>query len=65
MAAFGFPLSSTTQAYLDPGTGSLAVQMVIGAAVGALFTARVFWRRVTSFFKRTCFDRSRDGKTGN
>ncbi len=38
-------------AYLDPGTGSLIIQVVIGMAVGALAFAGIYWRRVRSFFR--------------
>ena len=32
-------------AYLDPGTGSIIIQVVIGVAVGGLFTVKIFWNR--------------------
>ena len=38
-------------AYLDPGTGSIILQVVIGAAVGGLFAVGLFWHRVKTFFK--------------
>ena len=41
---------STAFAYLDPGSGSMIVQAVIGAvAVGGL-TLKVYWRNLWSFF---------------
>ncbi len=39
-------------AYLDPGTGSFVIQMLIAAIVGALFALKLFWTRVKDFFKR-------------
>ncbi len=33
-------------AYLDPGTGSYVLQIVIAAAAGAAFTLKLFWRRI-------------------
>lgn len=40
-------------AYLDPGTGSIIIQSIIGAfAVGAA-SISLFWQRVKSFFFRT------------
>jgi len=42
--------SSDAQAYLDPGTGSYMLQIVIAGIVSALFTIKMFWRRVVDFF---------------
>jgi len=33
-------------AYLDPGTGSLALQMSIASLLGGAFILRTFWRQV-------------------
>ena len=40
-------------AYLDPGSGSLIFQVVVGAAMAVALSAKVFWRRITSFFRRS------------
>jgi flagellar biosynthesis protein FliQ len=37
-------------AYLDPGTGSYVLQIVIAGIVSALFTLKMFWRRIVDFF---------------
>jgi len=37
-------------AYLDPGTGSYVLQIVIAGIVSALFTIKMCWRRVVDFF---------------
>jgi hypothetical protein len=39
-------------AYLDPGTGSYVVQVVIAALVGSGFALKIFWRRIADFFRR-------------
>jgi hypothetical protein len=44
-------LPSTAHAYLDPGTGSYVVQLLIGSLLGGLFAMGVFWRRVVAFLK--------------
>jgi len=36
--------------YIDPGTGSLVLQIVIGSLFGALFLIKVFWRKLVAFF---------------
>jgi hypothetical protein len=44
--------SGTVHAYLDPGTGSIALQLLIGGAVAALATLRAYWSRIKSFATR-------------
>jgi hypothetical protein len=34
-------------AYIDPGSGSLILQMLLGAALAVSFAIRGFWSRVT------------------
>jgi len=53
-------LPSVAQAYLDPGTGSYVVQLLIGTLLGGLFALGVFWRRVVASFKRLFKRRSSD-----
>jgi len=50
-AFFYFSFSQPLDAYLDPGTGSIILQAVIGVAVGGLFAIGLFWSRVKTFFK--------------
>ena len=45
-------LPSIANAYLDPGTGSYVVQLLVGSLLGGLFALGVFWRRVGASFKR-------------
>jgi hypothetical protein len=45
-------LPSIAQAYLDPGTGSYVLQLLLGTVLGGLFALGVFWRRVVAFIKR-------------
>jgi hypothetical protein len=42
---------SEAHAYLDPGTGSFILQMVIGAVLGGIVTIGLFWKRISSAFK--------------
>lgn len=44
-------LPSIANAYLDPGTGSYVLQLLVGGLLGGLFALGVFWRRVVAFFK--------------
>lgn len=36
--------------YLDPGSGSMIIQMVIAAALGLGVVIRVFWKNIKAFF---------------
>jgi len=33
-------------AYLDPGTGSMIIQLLIGLLAGFILTAKQFWRKL-------------------
>ena len=50
-AFFYFSFSQPLDAYLDPGTGSIILQAVIGVAVGGLFAIGIFWQRTKTFVK--------------
>ena len=39
-------LANPADAYLDPGTGSMILQMVLGGIAGAAMVARLYWRRI-------------------
>lgn len=38
------------QEYLDPGTGSMIVQIVLAAVMGAGVAVGVFWKNIKAFF---------------
>ena len=39
--------------YLDPGSGSFLIQLLIASLLGAAFVLRTSWSRIKSFFTRT------------
>ena len=44
-------LSSTpAYAYLDPGTGGMILQMIIGAIAGIWVALKLYWHKITAFF---------------
>ena len=62
VAAHVLALAPTTAyAYLDPGTGSFVLQMLIAGLLGAILYVRLAWDRTRQFFARL-FSR-RLGKT--
>ena len=38
--------------YLDAGTGSMLVQMVVAGVAGAAVFAKIYWAKVTGPFRR-------------
>ena len=43
-------LTNLPLAYLDPGTGSLIVQAIVGAFIGAVVALKVYWHKIKAFF---------------
>jgi hypothetical protein len=43
-------LTGNAHAYLDPGTGSILLQMLIGGVVGGLFIVKMQWARLKAWF---------------
>ena len=43
---------TTAYAYLDPGTGSFILQMLIASFLGAVLYVRLAWDRTRLFFTR-------------
>lgn len=39
-------------AYLDPGSGSVILQAILGGTAAVAVTAKLWWRRVTKLFGR-------------
>ena len=41
-------LARPAQAYLDPGSGSFLLQMLIGVLLGVGVTLKMYWRKITA-----------------
>jgi hypothetical protein len=39
-------------AYLDPGTGSYLIQLLIAGLLGLLFVVRLYWNKIVAFFRK-------------
>jgi hypothetical protein len=50
VALLGLP--TTALAYLDPGTGNVLLQTVLGALAAIAFAIKVSWERIRSLFSR-------------
>jgi hypothetical protein len=44
------PVGSAMAGYLDPGSGSLIIQIVIATILGLLVAIRIYWNRIVAFF---------------
>jgi hypothetical protein len=42
----------TGTAYLDPGSGSFIIQLILASLMGALFMLGMYWKKVKTFFKK-------------
>jgi hypothetical protein len=43
---------SVVLAYLDPGSGSFIVQILIASLLGSALMIKAFWRQITGIFRR-------------
>ena len=49
-------------AYLDPGTGSMILQGIIGAIAGLMVAGKLYWGKLVSFFSSSKKSDSDDDK---
>jgi O-antigen/teichoic acid export membrane protein len=52
--------SSPAYAYLDPGTGSIILQAVVGTIAGGLVLIKLYWYKLKEFFKNRSTDKPAD-----
>lgn len=45
-----FDLVGKPAAYLDPGSGSMLIQILLAALLGAGVAVKIFWRNIKAFF---------------
>lgn len=60
IAALVVAAPSPALAYLDPVSGSMILQVVLGAIAAGALLIKTFWRRIVSFFSPR-----QDGGEGN
>ncbi len=51
-------LQGPVYGYLDPGTGSIAIQLILGGLVALLASVRMYWARLRTFFGRKPVERT-------
>ena len=60
IALFYFITPNRLFGYLDAGTGSYMVQIIIAFAAGGAFAIKIFWRRIYGFMKRNSSKNKKD-----
>ena len=55
LLVIAFP--SPAYAYIDPGSGSMMLQLLFGGVAGAIVSIRLFWSRLSIAFGRDPADR--------
>lgn len=46
-------LSQAAFAYIDPGTGSYVLQIAVAFLVGLAFSVKIFWKKISAFFRKS------------
>ncbi|ETA69830.1 hypothetical protein [Candidatus Pelagibacter ubique] len=49
---FNFFVVNNAYAYLDPGTGSIILQAILGAIAAGVSYCAFYWNKVKNFFKK-------------
>ena len=49
--------------YLDPGSGSVILQAIVGGFAAVAVTAKLWWKRVTGIFRRGDDEQKAQGTT--
>ena len=52
VAAILLTFQPSAHAYLDPGSGSMMLQVLLGGFAAVGVAARLYWHRVTAIFRR-------------
>ncbi len=47
-------------AYIDPGTGSYIIQLVIAGFIGLSIGVKIFWKKIKAFFVNIFHNRQQD-----
>jgi hypothetical protein len=47
-------------AYLDPGSGSFLIQLIIAGLVGAGFLIKTYWKKIKGLFNRSSLNKEDD-----
>ena len=49
---FTFFFSQNAYAYIDPGTGGIILQAIIGAIAATSLSIKIYWQKIKDFLKK-------------
>ncbi len=52
MFVVGFPLFTGALLYLDPGSGSFLIQLLLAVILGAGVAVRLYWSKIKALFSK-------------
>ncbi len=52
LSAYVLAWEQPVQAYLDPGSGSMFLQLVLGGVAALGVVGKLYWQRLVSIFRR-------------
>jgi hypothetical protein len=61
VAAFLLAWEPPVEAYLDPGSGSMLIQLLLGGVAGVAVILKLYWRRILDLLHLRGHDRERPG----
>lgn len=48
----GLVIPAESYAYIDPGSGSYVIQVLIGLLMGALYAVKIYWSRLSGALRQ-------------
>ena len=57
---FAIFFSGPAHAYLDPGTGSIILQAIVGTIAVGMVSIKLYWYRIKNFFKNRTPEEPKD-----
>jgi hypothetical protein len=60
-ALISIMMSSEAHAYVDPGTGSYLLQILIAGLLGAAFALKIYWNKLKGFISSSRSERKKRG----
>jgi hypothetical protein len=55
-----FLVPSDAYAYLDPGSGSFIIQIILAGIMGLMLMAKIYWKKIRGFFGKETIEDTGD-----
>ncbi len=62
MVVFELASPPGVYAYIDPGSGSYVVQVVLAAILGGLFAVKIYWNKIKEFVSKLFPKKSKENE---